>query len=95
MATASIVELELVPVATTVPSIAVLYRAEHVAMVRRLALIGAPVDLAEDIAHHSFLRVGRHWDGLEDPLTTVRRLASEVARPKRRRTSRIGTTSPR
>jgi hypothetical protein len=94
VATASIVELELVPVATTVPSIAVLYRAEHVAMVRRLALIGAPVDLAEDIAHGSFLRVGRHWDGLEDPLTTVRRLAIDDVLSRFRPPGKAPTRTP-
>ena len=51
VATASMGELELVPVATTVPSIAVLYRSEHVAMVRRLSLMGSTGDLAEHIAH--------------------------------------------
>jgi hypothetical protein len=94
VATASIVELELVPVATTVPSIAVLYRAEHVTMVRRLALVGAPVELAEDIAHHAFVRVSRHWDGLEDPLATVRRLAIDDVLGRFRPPGKAPTRTP-
>ncbi|MBV9923254.1 MAG: hypothetical protein JOY78_20715 [Pseudonocardia sp.] len=94
MATASIVELELVPIATTVPSIAVLYRAEHVTMVRRLALIGAPVELAEEIAHRAFARVGRSWDCLEDPLAMVRRLAVDDVLSRFRMSGKAPTRTP-
>jgi hypothetical protein len=90
----STVELELVPVATTVPSVAVLYRAEHVAMVRRLSLMGAPVELAEHIAHRAFTRVCRHWDGIVDPLATVRQVAIEDVLARFRPPGQAPTRTP-
>jgi hypothetical protein len=87
-------ELVLVPVATSVPSVAVLYRAEHVAMVRRLVLMGAPTERAEGIAHRAFARVAREWDALGDPLTSVRRIALEDLLARFRPAARAPTTSP-
>ena len=87
-------ELELVPVTTSVPSIAVLYRAEHVPMVRRLTLMGSPVGLAEQIAHRAFRRVARDWEVLDDPLGAVRRVSLDELLARYRPPGRGPTLSP-